>query len=201
MAKNRIKAIRLRQQLSAEALGARVGLTQGQISKIENGQRGLSMSVAERIAIALQAEVQDILGLSDAVERDRPLSRHFAEDAEPYRGSPDDLFEIELRNRQSVDPWRIKSNVLDRAGIKSGDIVFVDISAAAVANLKPLQAVIAQVYDPHILVKATTVLRQFVPPSLLITNSTGPNQTTLDLDRDDVSIKGVVVNNVSDQGD
>ena len=198
MATNRIKAIRRRQQLSAEALGERVGLTQGQISRIENGQRGLSMRVAERIALALQSDVQDILGLSNSTEPDRPLTGHFAEDAEPYTGSPDDLFEIKSRKRQSVDPWRIKSNVLDLAGIKTGDIVFVDISAEAVAKLKPLQAVIAQVYDPHDLVKATTVLRQFVPPSLLITNTSGRNEITLDLDRDEVSIKGVVVKNLSD---
>lgn len=200
MAKNRIKAIRLRHQLSADALGQRVGLTQGQISRIENGQRGLSMPVAEKIALALQTDIQDILGLSDASEPDRPSPSRFAEDAEPYVASPDDLFEIKSHKHQSIDPWRIKSNVLDLAGIKTGDIVFVDISADAVAKLKPLQAVIAQVYDPHDLVKATTVLRQFVPPSLLITNTSGRNEITLDLDRDEVSVKGVVVKNLSDFG-
>lgn len=64
----------------------------------------------------------------------------------------------------------------------------------AVARLKPLQAVRAQYHlDPEKPAKAITLLRQFVPPSLLNTNSGVDNAKPLDTTTDDVQVVGVIV--------
>ena len=64
------------------------------------------------------------------------------------------------------------------------------ISQEAVDAIKPLDCVLVQHYNA---MAAVTLLRQFVPPSLLITNSTDTNERPLALDRDDIAIKGVIV--------
>jgi len=84
----------------------------------------------------------------------------------------------------------VKSSVLDCLDYKPGDILFIDIGQAAVNELKPGQCVLAQYYSG---MAATTILRQFISPSLLITNSRRENFVPLNLDVDDVAIKGVVV--------
>ena len=74
-----------------------------------------------------------------------------------------------------------------------GDVLMIDISAAAVAAPEPLAIVIVQHYDPRSLTRSRTLLRQFVPPFLLTTNCRGRNFVPLDMSREDAHIKGVVV--------
>lgn len=71
-------------------------------------------------------------------------------------------------------------------------IVFVDISAPTVEGVQALQCVVAQIYAGNG-DGATTVLRQFVPPGLLITNSSEQNELPLDVEKGEAYIKGVIV--------
>lgn len=195
MPRNRIKSLRKERHLTSEQLAEKVGISQGHMSRIENGTRGLSLPLAERFAVVLGTDTQTILGLVDGVALRRPEpSGGMAEDAEPYTLGPDDFVVIAPRARENVDPWKVKSNALNLLGIQIGDIIMVDVSAEAVEAVRPLQPVIAQIYDDSEgPLKAMTVLRQFVPPSLLITNSSDVNAVPMNRDRDDIAIKGVVV--------
>lgn len=192
MPKNRIRDLRKERGLTVASLAEKAGISHPYLVRIEGGKRGLSVPIAERLAMALETDVQSVLGLGNAAQQPATASeRGFAEDVEPYQPGPDDLLVVAPKRRQNVDPWLVKTSVLDLLGIRPGDVVLIDISGEAVEGVQPLQAVVAQFYGPDM--TATTIMRQFVPPSLLITNSSQKNEVPLNIDKDDVHIKGVVV--------
>lgn len=121
------------------------------------------------------------------------VAASFREDAEPYIEGPGERLRLQPRNGENIDPWRIKTDSVARAGVKAGQVRFVDLSAHAVENVRPLQCVIAQIYGAGPEGKTITVVRQFVPPSLLITNSDTINEMPLDIDRGEAYIKGVIL--------
>lgn len=187
---NRIRELREKQGLSMAELAQRINsdMSPSTIDKLEKGRRRLTDVWMFRIATALGVEPHELLQARP--ERLEPDAGHLAEEAEPYRPAPEER--VLLPRGDNVMPWMVKSTSLDNLGIEIGSVVIVDISAAAVGALKPLQCVVVQKYAGDKLA-AVTMLRQFVPPSLLITNSRGPQQPILDLQRDDVAIKGVIV--------
>lgn len=191
MHQNRVRQIRKARGMTLEELADKVGLSHTHISRIENGRRGLSMPIAERIAKAMDSTAAEVLGVNGRAETWPGGPAGLQEDVTPYEAA--DSVPLQPRRGQNIDPWVVRTAVLDRAGIPEGTIVFVDVSAAAVEALKPLQCVVAQVYDPSDLTKATTILRQFVPPSLLITNTSGQNERPLDIDKGEAYVKGVIV--------
>jgi hypothetical protein len=147
----------------------------------------LSVDIAKKIADAMSIDVGSVLGIAPETTL---LGGGFAEDAEPYVPEPTDP---QFPASENVFLYRINTDTVSGLGINPGDVLFVDISAAAVAALKPLAVVIAQHYVD---MSATTLVRQFVPPQLLITNAT-TNAVPLVIDRDDVAIKGVVIGRFS----
>ena len=66
---NRIRELRKAAGLSQTALGARVGLTAGQVGHLENGARNLSIEWLRRIAAALEVSAADLLVASDNPDR------------------------------------------------------------------------------------------------------------------------------------
>lgn len=66
---NRIRDVRRAAGLSQGELGRRVGLSQGQISNIENGDRNLSLEWMRRIARELNCNVADLLDDKDNPDR------------------------------------------------------------------------------------------------------------------------------------
>jgi transcriptional regulator with XRE-family HTH domain len=64
----RIKALRLRQELTQEALGERAGLNYKYLGGIERGERNLSLRQLLKIAQALDVEPQELL----LVEQEEP---------------------------------------------------------------------------------------------------------------------------------
>lgn len=192
MPRNQIKALRKKRGWSSEVLAEKVGISQGHMSRIENGTRGLSIPLAEEIANVLAVGVQDVLGLNSTSPAE-PQQSGLAEDATPYVAGDDERMALP-RRRENVDPYVIRTNALDKIGIARGDVVEVDCSAAACEDIKPMQAVVVQLLhpDPNKMV-AVTLIRQFVPPALLITNSSVANAPMLDMDRDEVHIRGVII--------
>lgn len=203
MAQNRVRELRRARGLTVQQLADAVGLSHTHISRIENGQRGLSLEVAEALATAMTTTAANVLGIDTGTAAvlaangtgaaENRSFRGVAEDAAPYTPAHDEL-PIAPRAGANVDPWIVKSRALDKLGIVPGTILYVSIAADAVAAVAPLQVVVAQIYDEdHDKLAATTVLRQFVPPSLLITNTAGESAPILDLDKGEAVIKGVVV--------
>jgi transcriptional regulator with XRE-family HTH domain len=64
----RIKALRLRQELTQEALGERAGLNYKYLGAIERGERNLSLKQLLKIAQALEVEPHELL----LVEQEEP---------------------------------------------------------------------------------------------------------------------------------
>jgi len=187
MTSNRIKELRMQRGLTQEALGKLVGTDKTKISRIERGELQLTMDFARHVTKALNVTIADVMG-ETAFQRDG-----LAEDAVPYEASPGDplaRLEDTQRNRSL---YRVRSGVLDELGISAGDVVLVDFSADAVAKVRPLQPVIAQLYNADELTKTTTLVRQFVPPNLLVTNSRTENCAPINMATEDAHIKGVVI--------
>jgi hypothetical protein len=93
-----------------------------------------------------------------------------------------------IAGRNAVDPWRLKTEALQEIGYLPGDIVLVDLNAAA----KPQDAVCAQVYD-WARGGAETVFRVYDPPFLVAAARDHTAYKPLLVDNDRVVIKGVVV--------
>lgn len=193
MVANNIRSLRQSRGLTLEQLAEKVGLSHTHVQRIETGKRGLSVPVAERFASALNVHVSEIFGMvaANPSKTVRLTSGCFAEDAEPFKPEGGERLRLMPRKGENIDPWRIKTNALNRLGIVPGQIRFVDLSVEAVDNIKPLQCVVAQIYSPS--GEAKTVMRQFVPPSLLITNSDTVSEMPLDIDKGEAYIKGVIL--------
>ena len=187
MTSNRIKELRMQRGLTQEALGILVGTDKTKISRIERGELQLTTDFARHVTKALNVTIAEVMGETTAP---RP---GLAEDAAPYDASPGDplaRLEDAQRNRSL---YRVHSRVLDELGISAGDVVLIDFSADAVAKVRPLQPVMVQLHNKDELAKSTTLVRQFVPPNLLVTNSRSENSAPINMATEDAHIKGVVI--------
>jgi transcriptional regulator with XRE-family HTH domain len=185
--KLRLKELRDARGWSQTDLAERVGgMDKHKVSRIENGDTKLDIDLALKISSALEVSLGELLGLDEAVTG-------LAEDAAMYDPGPGEPL------RGLADPARgqslyvVKSRALDMLGIEPGHVLQVSMTPEAVKNMAPLSIVIAQLYDPDPeVMRATTVIRQFVPPALLITNSRDENAAPLNMNALDIAIKGVV---------
>ena len=188
MTANRIRELREAKGLSQDELGGRVGTNKFKVSRIENGETRLDLDLAVKIARALDVTVADVLGVDNGQH-----GPGLSEDAVAYQPHDDEpLARLEDLERNRV-LYQATSNSLDELGIQAGDVLLIDISADAVAKVKPLAIVIVQVYSQSELLSATTIVRQFVPPALLITNSRTENRPPVSMTATDAHIKGVVI--------
>lgn len=195
MTANRVKEFRIAAGLTQEKLADEVGISHTHVQRVETGKRGLSIPLAERFARVFGKTPQEVLGMSIGPTNaaGRLALGGFREDAEPYSEAPGERLRLQPRKGENIDPWRIKSDAVSRAGIKAGQVRFVDISIEAVENVRPLQCVIAQIYGSGPEGRTLTVVRQFVPPCLLITNSDTVQEMPLDIDKGEAYIKGVIL--------
>lgn len=145
--------------------------------------------------MALDATVADVLGLDGRKSAEAPAG--LAEEAEEYRPGPS---EIAVRLPPNHSQLRVRLSRLDQLDINDGDIVTVDYAATSVeavperARSSPAPVVVVAIHFGDVeSARGTTILRQFVPPNLLITNSRSHNERMLNIDTDDVHIRGVVV--------
>ena len=181
---NRIRELRKTRKLSQSALGERVGMAKWDVSRLESGEVQLKPDVAQRIAKALDVPLADVLGLNG--------ENGFSEDATPYVTAPTDpLARLASGPNQSL--YTIRTNVLDELGLRAGDVVSVDISAEAVKSVKSMASVIVQIHDPKDVSRSVMLVRQFVPPNLLITNSRNDNCQPINMSTEDAHIKGVIL--------
>lgn len=191
MADNRINELRTARDITLEELAERVGLSQGHLSRLENGKRLLLVPVAEKIAVALGVSVAEVLGISHVPPAERRPVAGLSEDFTPYVPGPNDPFAGLAGNGHYL--FEIHTTALDKAGVAYGDIAVVSDAKALCANPPPLSKVRVRLHPRENFMKPVTLLRQFVPPKLLITNSTHGNEPSIDMDEDDAHIVGVVL--------
>lgn len=93
-----------------------------------------------------------------------------------------------MTGRDGADAWTLKTDALEAAGYLRGDVVIVDMNAAA----EPQDAVCAQVNDWKG-GGAETVWRVFMPPYLVGAAHDRTAYKPLLVDNDRVIVKGVIV--------
>lgn len=147
---------------------------------------------AKAIATALDFGVQEVYGEPPSGK----AGPGFADEITIYVPGPGDPFRGLESEHHTL--YKVNNNALDELRIFQGDVVVVDISAAAVENLEPLKIVWVQYHpDPEMEMDvAVSMLRQFVPPALLITNSKTNNLDPINMNAGNnktANIMGVVV--------
>lgn len=190
MSQHRIRELREARGWSQTKLGGFIGMDATGVSKLESGKKLLKADVMQKLSAAFGVDPSTILGL-DA--KAGPITGGgFSDDLEPYEAGPGDPFAGLKHDTRYL--CRVKCGSLSKIGIFKGDVVVVDGSDDAVKARAPLAAVHVQYHpDPENFAHAVTLLRQWVPPSLLITNSATQNAMPIDVDADDAQILGVVV--------
>ena len=185
MTSNRIKALRDMRGWSQEELGARLGTNKHRISRLESGDTKLDLPTALQLAEVFDVSLIDVV---DVGERSG-----IRQDAEPYApGVNDPLARLADPSRQQ-SLFLVKTRALENIGIGVGDVLLVDCSPAARAAPPTLAGVVCEAFDEAgAPVKGTTMLRQFVPPCMLITTS-GARNMAFNLHTDRVRIVGVVI--------
>lgn len=168
-----------------------IGMDVTGVSKLEAGKKLLKSETMQKLAEAFNVDPATVLGL-DAKAGPISAGGFFSDDLEPYDATPGDPFAALQHDTRYL--CRVTCNSLSKIGILKGDVVVVDGSEAAVKSRQPLAAVRVQYHpDPDDFGHAVTLLRQWVPPALLITNSATQNAVPIDMDADDAQILGVVV--------
>jgi transcriptional regulator with XRE-family HTH domain len=174
--------------LTQKELAAMAGVANPEtISKIERGAQ--SMTPGQVIVFAKIFNLPPASFVEDIPEIGR--ERGFSEEAEPFM--PDaGSFESRIPLQETQSWYRIRDSRLDEIGIMPGDMVVIDIGKSAMAAIAIGDAVIANLYSADGK-SAETILRQWIPPRLLITNSRSRNLLPLNLETDRVSLLGAVV--------
>ncbi len=205
--------------LSMEELARRIGRSKTAISNLENGHTGMSEWMVDALSKALNVPKSALLeaGSSRLLEGEAEGPR--SQRQTPGRSSPAgaeaaiNLVEMEKPpgfHEEAVlyEPapgerlpalgehefyYEVNSNALEHIGILTGDIVIVDIGAERMKRLVNGDAVIAQLYSVEFPNGAKTILRQYLAPSLLVSNALGEPHPVIDMRLQDAQIKGVVV--------
>lgn len=162
-----------------------VGVSHSHLGRVEREATGLTLDLAKRLAEAMGEDVADVLGIESEV----PPTAVTGADAEPYTGSLSKLGPALVR-RQNLQLWRIVRSPIDRAGVPREAIVYVDTSPVALSAIKDLACVLAETTDIN--GKPVVIARQFVPPGLLITNSSEQNEPSRDVSKGEAAIVGVL---------
>jgi transcriptional regulator with XRE-family HTH domain len=178
---NRIKELREQKGWSMRELAARVNATASTINKLEKGRTALNIHWMKRLGDAFNVQPEQLLGKGE-----------FSDEATPYTPGPAEVAAFSLTDTQFL--YEAKTEALSQIGVVPGDILVADASPEEMAKLSSEDVVIAQVYDG---MKAVTILRQYIAPSLLITNSSSQNAASINLRTDDAAIKAVVVSSHS----
>lgn len=184
----RIRDLRKQAGLTQEELAELSGISNTEISRIETGKREVSMKQATKLASALNKSPAYLLGLTES-ETEASFPSGLTRDVSTYEPELGDPFaKLAGPNRH----LRLaQTNVLDRVGILPGTVMVINDSETALSKLKPLQAVQA-LYLPPGARSPIEIIRQFVPPSLLITNCSTGNLPSLDTEQDDVQIVAII---------
>src|SRR5262245_4201991 len=168
---NRIREIRERVGLTRERLAQRANTTPDNIWRLECGRTRLTQQWMLRLGRALGCDPAGfILNV-------------------PAKAKPDvvplDPNTFDAVAAHGLRAYRVIERSVLKAGIAPGDIITVDESEHAVAHPQAFDIVLVEIgCERH------RVLRQFVPPAMLVTNRTGPNMAN---NLDDLTVTPKIV--------
>jgi transcriptional regulator with XRE-family HTH domain len=177
---NRIKQLREARGWSMRKLAEKVSTSASTINKLEKGETTLNVHWMERLARIFDVSAAELLGsASDKVG--------FQEDVIPHERGQDEP-KLALTETQLL--YQVTTKALDQLGIMPGALLVVETSKASLTAIENGDPVIAQLTSDR---DAITLLRQYIAPSLLITNSSEDNAPIINLRNEDAGIQGIVV--------
>lgn len=189
---NRIREWRERRELSMAALAERMGTAPGTVQKLEAGDMQLTVRWMATLADALDVDLIDLLVLPEprATAARLPAPRPTA-DAIDWRPAEGDAVPT-VPGVEVPGFVQMTSEALDELDIRPGDILIFDAGARACAAIHTGDVVVARQYSDDALDRYVQVVRQFVEPALLTTNSRRANAAPINTRATETPIKGVV---------
>lgn len=179
---HRIREARERLGLTQAQLGERMGVSEQQVARYERGDRRLTIQMMARFAATLNVTPAELVAGMPVGQEDQPELEIATVD-----GVPGLMAAIATRG---LKVYRVRRSLVTDAGIVDGQIITVDESDEAKATAKTGDIVVAGYQSSDVM-----ILRQYVAPSLLVTNMPGPHNDIIRLD--DVSVRarilGVVI--------
>lgn len=175
---NAIARLRQAKRWPMSRLAEEMGKSISAVNSLEKGEKVLDVEDLRKLARIFGVDWYEIA--------DEPRTAGgMAEDAAPFEADASNpLHGWRLQPNQYT--YIIKSHAVDGIGLAPGDEVIVDGSQKAVDALQLGDIVIARL-------NGRTIVRQFIEPELLVTNSRTENDLPLHRTRDDVAIVGVIV--------
>jgi transcriptional regulator with XRE-family HTH domain len=171
---NRIREIREAAGLTQEQLAERVGTSGNHIWRLETGRSRLTQSWMTRLAEALACSPADLIANVVAAE--------VTSDVELLDGNDAIVRAIAMRGLRA---YRVIQRSVINTGIAPGDVITVDESDHVAAHPRMGDIVLVEIGPAR-----SRVLRQFIPPTMLVTNRTGAN---LAIDLSDPSVTPRIV--------
>lgn len=160
--------------LSARELSQRLGRKHSYISDFLNKGSPVDLSYEDKLMVANVLDLNpEILGIKRIVEP--PRIPGLSEDAVAWSLPPGHY----LRASPHLAYFRLKGRCLDQHPLRlmPGMLLAFDLNKSSVNDIPSGSIVIAQLYDKRNLTgPTTTVIRQFIAPNKLITNSSVANE-------------------------
>ena len=182
MSTNRIKQLRIEKGLTLGQLAEKVGLSESHLSRVEAGARGVKLSKLGALAKVLGVPMIELMPQE---------SFEHASDLAPYVPPKGSAVEKALAS-SSQRMFRVLSGVLSELEINENDLIIADCSKAVIAQVVNGSLVVAEAISTRTGEK-TLLLRQFVSPHLLITNSEDQNSISIHMLKASVAILGIVL--------
>lgn len=178
---NRIKELREKRGWSMRDLATRVNTTSSTINKLEKGITRLNVDWIGRLSQALEVGVHELMG-----EQAPELKTVHQNDVDVH----DDAL-----GKDGVSPSQlhfiVRTNALDQLGIFPKSILVAETHPDEIKSISTGDAVIVRYENSRLL------LRQFVAPSILITNSSIQQPPVINMRLQDAKILGVVLSSLN----
>ena len=181
METSRIKRLRLERGLTLADLAEKVGLSEGHMSRVEAGTRGLRFAKLDRLARTLGVPVTDLVAAEEVA---------FTSDLEAYHPPKGSVVAKALAS-STQRMFRVLSGVLSELDLRENALIVADMDEKAVKAVGSGSVVVVSMAskesDPILL------LRQFIAPYLLITNSREQNSLPIHMLMTPAKIAGIVI--------
>lgn len=187
---HRVEELRKSRGMSQEELGNLIGRNKWFISRLEKGVQDLDLATANEIAKKLRVDVGDVLAVTTSASAEPGAG--FSEDVKEYEpASGDKIAKPTEPNRRL---YEVLTDACANAGIGKGDIIEIDLDVQVIRTMRMGDIAVVLYHPPGERSGAKELLRQFMPPTLLITNAPrGENARSIDPSIEDAQIVGVFV--------
>jgi DNA-binding XRE family transcriptional regulator len=187
---HRIEELRKLRGQTQEELGDSIGRNKWFINRLEKGQQELDLTTAHDIAKKLRVDVGEVLAVTTSVSTEPGAG--FVEDVRSY------VQQAGQRPIMPSDPshmlYEVVTEACANAGIPKGFIIEVDPDKKAIRDVAMGDVVVVSYRAPGKEKGTKDLLRQFMPPQLVITNAPrGQNARMIDLSLEEAQIIGVFV--------